>query len=118
MSVTFDLMKLAQGADPDVWITRDGRGIPIPELGDRHLLNIIRLLRRASLSYTNHMAHRYIVMGYPQGEMAQDAWEKEFNYWSGGYDNVSPEDDVFMALPWTDALLKEMVRRGLVEEDR
>jgi hypothetical protein len=60
---------------PSTWVTKDGTEIPIPELEDYHLMNIIRLLERQ---------HAYTIAAYvygpePRGDMAKDAFEREFD---------------------------------------
>ena len=42
----------------DTWRTGDKREIPIKELEDRHLLNIIRMLRKRAMSGRKRPWHR------------------------------------------------------------
>lgn len=57
-----------------VWTTREGDKIPIADLEDSHLLNIIGFLRRTAPPVWEVMG------GYmPQGEMAQMAYWQEWD---------------------------------------
>jgi hypothetical protein len=57
-----------------IWKTRDGRSIPIRDMGDSHLANSIRFLERM---------HKLTVLNYNppcfQGEMAQMTADDEYN---------------------------------------
>ena len=62
---------------PDyVWTTREGQKLQMHEIGDRHLLNIIQLLRRNSLAA---MSDGYSAMSFLRGEHAIDAAESEID---------------------------------------
>lgn len=56
--------------DKDVWMTKEGEILKMDEIGDSHLLNIIRLLRRRLV---DQLAQTYRYIGGIQGEMAYDA---------------------------------------------
>jgi len=57
------------------WTTREGETIPIEKLTDSHLMNCIRLLERL---YARTIG-LYLIGPGPQGEMAQDAFDREFD---------------------------------------
>lgn len=44
-----------------IWTTKDGRRIPVPLMGDEHLLNTIAFLRRRVQQYKNKMAVQFIM---------------------------------------------------------
>lgn len=53
-----------------VWTTKDGQRLPMHKIEDRHLINIIRLLKRKSLEALND---GYSALCFLQGEHAIDA---------------------------------------------
>lgn len=59
-----------------VWRTRDGRLIPLRELDDKHLNNIIAMLDR---EYKVSKLAFYMYGPLPNGEMAQMALEQEMD---------------------------------------
>jgi hypothetical protein len=59
----------------DVWKTKEGRLIQIVELENGHLLNIIRLIERMHAAALT----AYMIGPEPQGEMAKDAFDREFD---------------------------------------
>lgn len=70
---------------PCIWTTRDGQEIPYDELTDRHLKNIIRMLNRA--------AWQMATGPYPNGEMAQDAFDSALNELEATIDDLLVEAD-------------------------
>jgi len=61
------------------WRTKEGQLIPIPEIGDRHLLNIYRMLdRKACKIRAATRAYLHPVLG-PHGDMAQLAASQEMD---------------------------------------
>jgi hypothetical protein len=116
----FELMSIdAKAPTSSIWTAKDGTSCHISALGNDHLLNIVRMLRRAAKRYVNKTVSAYLTMPYPQGEMAQLSWENEYSFWSGELDNelqTSPENEVLKRLPWWDALYDEMVKRQLTEK--
>lgn len=59
------------------WKTRAGRLIPICDLEDGHLLNILCMIRRAAVNLSAARTVRALLTPGPQGEMAQMAFEQE-----------------------------------------
>jgi hypothetical protein len=59
----------------DKWKTKDGREILIKDLEDSHLMNIIKLIER---NYAKAIG-TYLIGPGPSGEMAQDAFDREFD---------------------------------------
>lgn len=55
-----------------VWITRDGRSLTMDQIGDTHLLNIVRMLERRALTA---LLDGYSVTSCLQGEMAIEVAE-------------------------------------------
>ena len=70
------------------WKTRDGREIEISKMGDNHLMNTIRMLKKRGFEPNpigeppptppNRM-EPFLAYAAPQGEMAQMAWEQAFD---------------------------------------
>lgn len=57
------------------WKTRDGRVLPIADMGDDHLANTIRMLRRKGFIGRSTL-EAYMTSG-PSGDMASMAFEQE-----------------------------------------
>ena len=57
-----------------LWITKEGQTIPIDELEDRHLLNIIKMMIRQAQK-RKKAAIQYLLCYCPQGEMAEMDWD-------------------------------------------
>lgn len=63
---------------PNVWVTRDGREIPIKDLADDHIDSILAfLVQRAPDIVDAAKVVELVRMPGPQGEHAQDAYEGE-----------------------------------------
>jgi len=67
-----------------IWLTKDLKEIPVSQMENRHLLNVLRLLERVALEQAKREARPTICYPEPQGEMAQVAywhevdWEEEY----------------------------------------
>ena len=85
-----------------VWTTRDGRKIRICDMTDEHLLNTIRLLRRAKEKV---VSEGYKTLCFLRGEQAVFDLECEL------YQLEVGDIDVFH--PLGEVLLQEAHRRGL-----
>jgi hypothetical protein len=94
-------MKKAKGG-PGIWVTKDGREVPIKEMEDEHLLNTIRMLRRKGVVSTD-VFDSCAAYAFSNNNMAAMAAEQEL---SRMYLN-----------PRFDELLEELGRRGLAEKD-
>ena len=68
---TFEMNKMNE----KIWTTKEGKKIRISILEDRHLMNIIKLIER---QYARTIGS-YLVGPQPRGEMAQDAFDQEFD---------------------------------------
>lgn len=56
------------------WTTKDGRKTPIKDMENGHLLNTIRMLQCGASALQSRETASYFMLGEPQGEMAQDAY--------------------------------------------
>jgi hypothetical protein len=83
-----------------LWKTRDGREISIHQMGDRHLQNTIRMLKRNLLDVPDP-THSYPCF---QGEMAQACAEAE---WLAAVDQYESRKD------WLDIMEREASVRNL-----
>lgn len=79
------------------WKTKDGREIPIKDLGDGHLENILNLLIRHAVvkRCQTELAYLRPAFGGPRGDMAQDAFDQEFD----GICQLTTED-YFLPIWW------------------
>lgn len=68
------------------WMTKDFRLIPYEELEMRHMLNILDMLKKKYLSMARATYSQYVSGPTPQGEMAQEAFEKEAEWWEANWD--------------------------------
>ena len=57
------------------WITKEGLIIPIDELEDRHLLNIIKMMIRQAQKRQRRTV-QFLLCNCPQGEMAEMDWDR------------------------------------------
>jgi hypothetical protein len=57
------------------WTTRDGTTVRITDMPDTHLMNTIRLIERGHARAIGF----YLLSPGPQGEMAKDAFDQEFD---------------------------------------
>lgn len=95
----------------DVWVTKDRRVIPIRELDDDHLSNIISFLRRQAAKVIEQKAADILVSASSlQGEMAIDSMDRELT----AVMNTSPQE-VLESMPIYDALCDEADRRALAQ---
>lgn len=87
------------------WTTRDGNIIKISDMSDSHLMNTIKLIER---KYTKTVGV-YLTGPRPSGEMAQDAFDEEFDYLNeegpNGYNEAY------------DFLVEEAARRGIDNQE-
>lgn len=60
-----------------IWITRDGRRIPIYQLEDAHLTNILRMLRKGAEGERLRRNWIYLSADVPHGDAASLAFEDE-----------------------------------------
>lgn len=91
-----------------VWITRDGTEIKIVHMGDKHLINTIRMLdRKAETAVPGIILQAYLGLSAVRGEMAQYALEDEI---SDIEQNGIATGVVF---PVYDDLVEEAIRRGI-----
>lgn len=92
-----------------VWVPRDGQRIPVRDMGDQHLINTIRMLRRkAPFMMMNELRQmdRYI-RDAPDG--AAMGCESE----ADALINLSDDEYLSRTLPTFPALLAEAEKRGL-----
>lgn len=67
------------------WTTKEGQKLRLDQIGDRHLVNIINLLKRKQLRALNG---GYSGMCFLQGEMALDAAESAIDLEQQEYDDL------------------------------
>lgn len=67
--------------DPDVWVTRDGRELPIAEMSNDHLRNALRFLARRCVRLHTGLLHHYKLR-----------FESDFEDDSAGYRDRDPYD--------------------------
>lgn len=61
-----------------IWATKDGRKVSVRRMEDSHLLNAHRMLREKGFVSVRTLSF-YIFGPTPDGDGAQDAYEREFN---------------------------------------
>jgi hypothetical protein len=94
------------------WTTKEGKTIPINELEDKHLLNIMNMLMvRAPLIKERVVLEIIRFSDCVNGEMAQLAIDQEIRKLENADDIV-----VLYGTPLYDALRKEAKKRGLKVE--
>jgi hypothetical protein len=62
-----------------IWVTEDGREIPITKMTDNHLRNTINLMARKGFISSDTL-NFYLGTEGPSGDMAQMAFESELTY--------------------------------------
>ena len=105
--------------DPLTWVTATGCVIPVAELEAQHLTNIIRmLLLHAKLEMRQRQLF-YVFGPQPHGEMAQDAFDHEFDYWcgDGSYEvQESPLESILLEkVPQWKALVERCNELGIYD---
>lgn len=88
------------------WTMRDGTKIRIKDMGDGHLVNTIRMLKRYGALVKRHTEMIYLCGPTPQGDMAEYAFNQEF-------DRVMDADPEEFAPDILEDLCAEADRRGL-----
>jgi hypothetical protein len=94
------------------WKSKDGRKIAIRDLKDSHLMNIIKMLKKAGMDEARSTYSTYWRDEGPRGEMAQEAFQDEADH------QLMKVSVIALALvPLYEALLAEAEgRRKLWEE--
>lgn len=90
-----------------IWITKDKQRIPVDKLETTHLINIINLLKRWANNMINHYQSLYWSLPEPNGDMAQDCWQREVSFW----DEITSEDYLNLYYPLWKVLNKELRKR-------
>ena len=92
-----------------VWTTKDGRKIPVNEMGDTHLINAWKFLDRKETKVREaEMFYNHPIWG-PRGEMAQEAAEQAMGQ---AYDVQA------VCSYWMKIFEKEMKKRDIVVPPR
>lgn len=94
-----------------IWVTRDGAQIHVSNIEDRHLLNIYDFLKRKAEKQARENLVWYATCEEPNGDMASLAFEQEFAYWNGEYED--PAQDLLEQHPFYEYLMTELKKRGL-----
>ena len=88
------------------WTMKNGNKIRICDMENSHLINIIKMLKRCAERKKQKIESFYIYCVPPNGEMAQDAFDSEFNsVMESTWDDYVP--NIY------DNLYNEAERRGL-----
>lgn len=91
--------------EKDEWKTKDGRLIPFSDIGDDHLVNILKMLVRGAVAKKAEKLAVYVNGPQPRGDEALTAFEKEFC-------RLMNADFRDFAWPQFAGLLEEAKRRG------
>lgn len=93
-----------------IWVAKDGQRVRVKDMGDTHLVNTIRLLRRhATRLIDENLSAAYSIEGYLQGEMAQVAIAQDIDI----LEESDPEELLADSVPCYETMLDEAERRGL-----
>lgn len=97
-----------------VWTMKNGQEIAIKDMGDSHLLNTIRLVRRyyGREMLANALAADSYAVDAPDG--ASMAAQSEANY---AFEEADEQEDIGRHIPVFRCLLAELKRRKLEELD-
>jgi hypothetical protein len=97
--------------DKGIWVTKDGRQIPVVDLESDHLINVWNMMViRLKPLISDMQCWEYILGPRPNGEAANDAFDWEFNQALNG-DLVTLED--IIKYPIMNHLYQETQKRGL-----
>jgi hypothetical protein len=97
------------------WKTKTGQMLHVKDITTPHLVNIAKLLSRMLSSKVANTASFYLNTPGPNGEMAQDLFEEEQDFWfSGGNEYMTTMDAAL------DSLLSDRpdLRDVVVEMDK
>jgi hypothetical protein len=94
-----------------VWITRDGREIPVRQMTDDHLINTVRYLRRTRVPAAEQylIDQAYSAMSLMTGDYAIDAVESGLEQIL----NSGPDEILAAAHPAYREMLSELKRRNI-----
>lgn len=90
-----------------IWKKKDDDLVPVRNMSDGHLVNTLRLLKRAAQSRHEYLQKLYLNAPPLLGEMAQDAFDREFD------DLLEKDWKEFYDEDALDVLLSEAHKRGL-----
>lgn len=114
---------LASGFPKDqVWTTKDGRRIAIPNLTNSHLLNIIDFIRKRVKQYRMQIAVKYLAKVTAASMLFDHLRDDELEEYSEDVmkevkklDKIPDEDFLHMVFPIYGKLYQEAYRRKLVQ---
>ena len=89
----------------EIWQTKNGKEIPIKEMTTRHIKNCLKLLHKNGFVSAKTQKF-YLSCSEPSGEMAQDAFQRELDYW------ISHEGNEYI-----DKFVEELKNRGKLNND-
>ena len=96
---------------PPIWRTKDGKEIPISELTDIHLGNILRMLKRRGIARRQENLDAMMDIAgsifAPRGEMATYMFDQEFDHY------LNAEWEEMYAPTFIEPLLDEADKRDL-----
>jgi len=81
-----------------MWKTKDGTMIPVKEMTDGHLLNAMKMLKRVAKRRVARNVSFCLGCPPPTGDMAQMAFDQEFDYWTeASWEDAVPDifNDMF-----------------------
>lgn len=64
-----------------IWVNKEEEREPVKDMTLRRVNGILEFLQKRAQRYHAYMVHFYIHTPEPQGEMAQDAFDQEFQFW-------------------------------------
>lgn len=92
------------------WTTKEGRSIPIADLSDQHLLNILKMLRRSAVYRAAKETVSLINCARPHGDAANDAFNAELERACGNSWNAFVGEEF-------DSIRSEGSRRFSIQEE-
>jgi len=94
----------------DIWKTKDGRKIPVPDMDDSHLCNAIAMLRRnARCALNAEINAAYACLSSVQGEAASDACESDIHM----LEKRDPLEHLIISTPIYLVMLNEAGKRKI-----
>ena len=100
-----------------IWTTADGKRIHKSKIDDRHLINIASYLLKAAEAEAAKLTRFYLTTPGPRGEMAQDAFDRELDYWCFNGEGPDPVHYLLESHPFYSHVEGELKKRGLLGKE-